>query len=153
LENGNWTLNTLPFGTDLSKVSGRVEVDLSPIGEPARTYEAIVTRGEVDDITALRRIWITDSVGGNKQPITIFDEKAGDGDGGKLAAGNWTVSFKDHSDAKSKADTLYFEKFDAKSIVHVIRNDRDTLDTNGCVSSANQGTALRISLLAAKLIR
>jgi hypothetical protein len=40
-------------------VSGRVEVDLG-YGQDKLIYEAVVKRGDVDNITTLRRIWITD---------------------------------------------------------------------------------------------
>ena len=117
----------IPFGTDLNNVSGRVEVDLSAISQGKKMYTATVTRGEMDDITALRGIWVTDSVTTDKTD-TIFIKQAG-ADGKLVAEDDWNISFKKYSDVKgrARADTLYFEKFDQKSLVHVIKNDKDTL--------------------------
>ncbi|MDR0612325.1 MAG: cadherin-like beta sandwich domain-containing protein [Dysgonamonadaceae bacterium] len=121
----------IPFGAELDVVSGKVEVDLSFIGEDKKTYSATVTRGEVDNITALRGIWVTDSVNASKTD-TIFSEKAGE-DGKLVAEDNWNISFKKYSkvEGRAKADTLYFQKFDQKSTVHVIKNDKDTLNNPG----------------------
>lgn len=121
----------ISFGTELNNVSGKVEVDLTAISQGKKTYTATVTRGEVDDITALRGIWIEDSieVDAKTKSHLIFEQKASSADG-KLAAGSWDVSFKDiDKEGKDfgRADTLYFQKFDQKSTVHVIRNDKDTL--------------------------
>ena len=125
----------IPFGAELDVVSGKVEVDLSFIGEDKKTYSATVTRGEVDNITALRGIWVTDSVNASKTD-TIFSEKAGE-DGKLVAEDNWNISFKKYSkvEGRAKADTLYFQKFDQKSTVHVIKNDKDTLNNPGHVDA------------------
>jgi hypothetical protein len=132
----------IPFGSGVDSVRGKVEVTF-PDGVTKQTYEAVVRRGVVDDITALRNIWITDSIGkelagGSTVAFqdTIFKEVAGAD--GKLKPEDepWVVSFangehKDIEDSdlstRGRADTLYFTKYDPLSTVQVIVNNRDTL--------------------------
>ncbi|MDR2692283.1 MAG: cadherin-like beta sandwich domain-containing protein [Dysgonamonadaceae bacterium] len=132
----------IPFGSGLDSVVGRVEVTIPAIYnggvEKKEIYSATVRRGVVDDITALRNIWITDSIGKkiNNTVVafqdTIFKQVAGAD--GKLRPGSepWEVSFKDldtkdETSTRGRADTLYFTKFDAQSTVKVIINNRDTM--------------------------
>jgi hypothetical protein len=125
------SIYVIPFGSGVDSVKGKVEVTLA--NGDKLTYEAVIKRGVVDDITALRNIWITDSIKKGSVDAyqdTIFKEVAGAD--GKLKPGDkpWEVSFKDKDDAsltRGRADTLYFTKYDALSTVKVIVNNRDTL--------------------------
>jgi hypothetical protein len=129
----------IPFGLDMDSIKGRVEVDLTALGEGIRIYEAVIKRGDADDITALRWIRITDSIRKDGKPYQdiIFNKEAAGEDGMLQAEDNWVVSFKDldkpTGDARDRgrADTLYFQKFEAHSQVFVIKNGTDTLDDKG----------------------
>jgi hypothetical protein len=120
----------IPFEGELDSVILTGVVDATDIGRGTTTYTAVVKRGEVDNITALRWIAITDSVNTTRQD-TIFEAAAGE-DGKLKPDPNWIVSFKNldktTTDHWGRADTLYFQKFDEKSTVAVIRNGTDTLN-------------------------
>jgi hypothetical protein len=131
----------IPFGTGVDTVRGRVDVEVKiPAFSITRTesYEATIVRGLVDDITALRRIWITDSIkkgDDDKYQDIIFEKKSGDDGMLKPEAQPWEVSFKELdktvTDHRGRVDTLHFTKYDALSTVKVIVNGKDTLKEVG----------------------
>jgi hypothetical protein len=122
----------IPFGADLTEVTLTGVVDLTEIGQGTTIYTAVVKRGEVDNITALRWIAVTDS-GRNHKQDTIFKVVAGE-DGKLKPAPDWIISFKEWdktaNDHRGRADTLYFQKFDQQSTIYVLRNGTDTLKSD-----------------------
>lgn len=130
----------VPFGKGVDTVRGRVEVEITLYGQITKlTYEAVIVRGIVDDITALRKIWITDSITKENKDVQDVIFKKESGDDGKLKPESqpWEVSFKDldkkTSDDRGRADTLHFTKYDALSTVKVIVNGKDTLKEVGAI--------------------
>ncbi|MDR0611974.1 MAG: hypothetical protein LBG45_00510 [Dysgonamonadaceae bacterium] len=69
----------------------------------------------------------------------------------RLPKGEWTVSFK--NEKGGKGDTIYFELYDRKSMVKVIKNNKDTLDNKGATVTAGKGYEVRYDFTGSEIYR